>query len=421
MRFRDLARMAVGNYLRSKLRSSLTTLGVTIGTALVVLLVALATGAERSVRDQILSIGDLRSVTVQPIAPGGRGFTFTPKTITDDAVRDFEAIPRVRAVYRTFETPLGTIPEAGEDAVVQPLGIDPGAPVDRGPLVAGEHLPAGQRGVVLLPSNLARLVAGTPNAAVGREVVLRVGGTVRVNGITFFGSGETQELKARIVGVFDESTSTRQARIHIDDALELGARNRRASVDALRTTVGYSGVTLEADDAEAVGDIAQAVQTLGYSAFSLKQIVEQIDQGFGIFKGILGGIGGVALLVAALGIGNTMVMAVLERTREIGVMKAVGASPRDIRRLFLGEAAMVGVVGGALGLLLGIGGGKLIELIIHLLNPPRAGEAPPAIFTVDPLLLVGAFALAVATALAAGWLPSRRAMRMSPVQALRYE
>jgi putative ABC transport system permease protein len=421
MRFRDLARLAVGNYLRSKLRSSLTTLGVMIGTALVVLLVALASGAERNVRDQILSIGDLRSVTVQPVAPGSRGFTFTPKTITDAAVRDFAAIPQVRAVYRTFETPLGTIAGAGDDAVVQPTGIDPNAPIDRGPLVAGRHLALDERGVVVLPSNLARLVAGSAEAAVGREIVLRLGGTVRINGIMFFGSGETVELRARVIGVFDESASTRQARIHIDDAFEIGARNRRASVDALRSTVGYSGVTVEAEDPEAVGDITKAVQGLGYSAFSLRQIVEQIDQGFGIFKGILGGIGGVALLVAALGIGNTMVMAVLERTREIGVMKAVGASPRDIRRLFLGEAAMVGVVGGALGLLLGVGGGKLIELIIHLLNPPRAGEAPPAIFTVDPVLLAGTFALAVATALAAGWLPSRRAMRMSPVQALRYE
>lgn len=422
MRLDDLARLALGNYLRAKLRSFLTTLGVTIGTALVVLLVALATGAEENVREQILSVGDLRSVTVQPVAPGSGGFTLSPKPITDSAVEQFRRIDRVKTVYRTFDAPLGTLIEGGDDAVVRPLGVDADAPLDRGPLVAGRHLREGERGVAILPSNLARLAAGTAEAAVGREVTLRLGGPVRLrSGVTIFGSGEPQEFRASVIGVFDEGTSTTQVRIPIDDALEIGARNRGASPQQVRETIGYSGVTIEADDASIVGDVAKAVQQIGYSAFSLKQIVEQIDQAFGVFKGILAGIGGVALLVAALGIANTMVMAVLERTREIGVMKAVGASPRDIRRIFLAEAAAVGVVGGLLGVLLGIGGGELIELVIRLLNPPRAGESPAEIFSVGAPLALGAFGLAVGVAVVAGWLPSRRAMRMSPVQALRYE
>lgn len=417
----DLLRLAFGNYLRSRLRSGLTTLGVTIGTALVVLLIALASGAEKNVRDQVFAIGDLRSVTVQPVAPGSVGLSISPRTITDDAIEQFRKIAHVRTVYRTFDAPLGVVLDAGDDAVVRPSGIDAGAPSDRGALVAGRHLESGERGVVILPTNLARLVAGTPEAAVGREVTLRLGGPVRLGSRTVFGSGEPQDVRARIVGVFDEAESTRQARLPLDDALEIGARNRGSTVQLVRDTVGYTGVTLEADDAALVGDIARDVQTLGWSAFSLLEIVQQIDQGFAIFKGILGGIGGVALLVSALGIANTMVMAVLERTREIGVMKAVGASPRDIRRLFLTEASFVGVVGGLLGIALGVGGGQLIELLIVLLNPPRAGEQAPEIFSVDPVLLAGAFALALVTAVVSGWLPSRRAMRMSPVRALRYE
>jgi ABC-type antimicrobial peptide transport system permease subunit len=167
-----------------------------------------------------------------------------------------------------------------------------------------------------------------------------------------------------------------------------------------------------------VADIVKAVQELGFSSFSLKQVVEQIDQGFGVFKGILGGIGGVALLVAAIGIANTMVMSVLERTREIGIMKAVGAAPRDIRTLFLAEAAYVGVFGGILGLGLGLAGGQLIDRIIRELNP-RTNPAP--IFVVGPELAFGALALALAVALLAGFLPARRAMRMSALSALRYE
>src|SRR5439155_23853733 len=106
-----------------------------------------------------------------------------------------------------------------------------------------------------------------------------------------------------------------------------GAENRGLTPELLKQNTGYSGIAIEADDSTNVADIVKAVQELGFSSFSLKQVIEQIDQGFGVFKGILAGIGGVALLLAAGGMANTMVMSVLERTREIGIMKAVGASP----------------------------------------------------------------------------------------------
>lgn len=137
-----------------------------------------------------------------------------------------------------------------------------------------------------------------------------------------------------------------------------------------------------------------------------------------MFRGILAGIGGVALLVAAIGIANTMIMAVLERTREIGIMKAVGAAPRDIRALFLAEAALVGIFGGVLGLAIGLAGGKAIEEVIRQLNPRTN---PPGIFVVDLPLALGSLGLALAVSLVAGFLPSRRAMRMSALSALRYE
>jgi len=219
--------------------------------------------------------------------------------------------------------------------------------------------------------------------------------------------------------VFDErNTSQTSVRIPLQDALTALAENRGLSPEEALKTTGYSGVSLEAEDSKYVGDVVSSVQELGYSAFSLKQVVDQIDQGFGSFRGILGGIGGVALLVAAIGIANTMVMAVLERTREIGIMKAVGASPGDIRRLFLGEAAIVGVFGGILGLALGLGGGKVIEAIIRQQNPK---VNPPDIFVVDLPLALGALGLALLVSLVAGFLPSRRAMRMSALAALRYE
>jgi putative ABC transport system permease protein len=410
--------MSLANYGRSRLRSALTTAGVAIGTALVVLLIALATGAEGNVRRSIFSIGDLRLVTVQPFQPGANGLSAVPRTITDDTVARMKAIAHVDAVYRQFDAPLGMVVEGGEDATIRPQGIEPGAPVDRGDLIAGRHIADGDRAVAVVPGNIARLLAPNAAAALGRTVTMRVGGAVKLGSTRIGGSGTPRDYTVTIVGVFDEQASQTSFRIPLEDALLAGAENRGLTPAALRETTGYSGLAVEADDSTNVSDIVQAVQELGFSSFSLKQVIEQIDQGFGVFKGILAGIGGVALLVAAIGIANTMVMSVLERTREIGIMKAVGASPADVRALFLAEAAYVGVFGGLVGLGLGLAGGRVIDRVIRELNP-RTSPAP--IFVVGPELAVGALALALAVALLAGFLPARRAMRMSALRALRYE
>jgi len=418
MRALDLLAMSLGNYTRARLRSALTTAGVAIGTALVVLLIALATGAEDNVRRSIFSIGDLRLVTVQPFQPGASGLSAVPRTITDDIVTQFKRIAHVDGVYRQFDAPLGTVVEGGEDATIRPQGIEPGAPVDRGDLLAGRHLAVGDRAVAIVPGNLARIIAPSAGGAVGKRVTMRIGGAVKLGSTRIGGSGTPRDYALTIVGVFDEQASQTSMRIPLEDALAAGAENRGLTPDALRQGTGYSGIAIEADDSQNVAGIVRSVQELGFSSFSLKQVVEQIDQGFGVFRGILAGIGGVALLVAAIGIANTMVMSVLERTREIGIMKAVGAAPRDIRTLFLAEAAYVGLFGGILGLALGVGGGQVIERIIRDLNP-RAN--PAAIFVVGPDLALGALALALVVALVAGFLPARRAMRMSALSALRYE
>ncbi len=419
MRTTDLLALALGNVGRARVRSTLTIMGVAIGTALVVLLIALASGAEENVKRSIFSIGDLRLVTVQPFQPGSTGLTAVSRTITDDSVAKFRLIPHVGGAYRQFDAPLGTLLEGGEDAAIRPQGIEPNAPVDRGDLLAGRHIAPNERAVAVVPGNIARLLAPTLDGAVGKKVTLRLGGAVKLGQTRIAGSGTPRDYTMTVVGVFDErNTSQTSVRIPLDDAIVAAAENRGLAPDEMRRLTGYSGVSLEAEDSRWVGDIVAAVQEQGYSAFSLKQVIDQIDEGFGIFRGILSGIGGVALLVAAIGIANTMVMAVLERTREIGIMKAVGAAPRDIRFLFLAEAGLVGIIGGAIGLALGLLGGRVIEQVIRELNPK---VNPPSIFVVDLGLALGSLALALGMSLVAGFLPSRRAMRMSALSALRYE
>ena len=305
MRTADLLALALGHVGRARIRSTLTIMGVAIGTALVVLLIALASGAEENVKRSIFSIGDLRLVTVQPFQPGSTGLSAVSRTITDENVAKFRLIPHVEGAYRQFDAPLGTLLEGGEDAAIRPQGIEPNAPVDRGDLLAGRHILANERAVAVLPGNLARLIAPTVDAAVGKTITLRLGGAVKIGQTRIAGSGTPREYPMTVVGVFDErNTSQTSVRIALDDAILAAAENRGLAPDDMRRMTGYSGVSLEADDSKNVGAVVTSVQELGYSAFSLKQIIEQIDQGFGIFRGILAGIGGVALLVAAIGIAN---------------------------------------------------------------------------------------------------------------------
>ncbi len=418
MRTSDLLGLALGNVGRARLRSTLTVLGVAIGTALVVLLIALASGAEENVKRSIFSIGDLRLVQVQPFQPGATGLTAVPRTITEDTLAKLRGIAHVDGVYPQLDAPLGVVAEGGDDAAIRPQGIVPDAPVDRDELVAGRHIQSGDDLVALLPDSLAKRMSGDTASLVGRQITLRLGGAVKIGETRITGSGTPREYTVTVIGVFGAQGSQTQVRIPLALAVRAAAENRGLTPDQILKQTGYSGVAVEAEDSQYVSDVVSDVQGLGYSAFSLQQVIKQIDEGFGVFRGILAGIGAVALLVAAIGIANTMIMAVLERTREIGIMKAVGASPGNIRTLFLAEAGVVGIFGGALGLALGYGGGKLIERVIQQLNPRTN---PQDIFVVDPPLALGALALALAMSLVAGFLPARRAMRMSALAALRYE
>src|SRR5437879_12206126 len=181
MRPGDLLGMSLGNYGRARLRSSLTTAGVAIGTALVVLLIALATGAEDNVRRSIFSIGDLRLVTVQPFQPGANGLSAVPRTITDDTVAKLKVVAHVDGVYRQFDAPLGMVVEGGDDATIRPQGSEPGAPVDPRHLLAGPHLEAGARAVAVLPGHTARPAPPNAGAALGRTGTMRGGGPVKLD------------------------------------------------------------------------------------------------------------------------------------------------------------------------------------------------------------------------------------------------
>jgi putative ABC transport system permease protein len=182
----------------------------------------------------------------------------------------------------------------------------------------------------------------------------------------------------------------------------------------------YANLTVRADGTSAVAAIEASIKQMGYQAFSLLDVTRNLQRIFAVFDMFLGIFGSLALAVASLGIINTLVMAILERRREIGVLKALGAADRDVRRLFFVEAAAMGFLGGLLGVVLGWGIGRVINLGTSFFLR-RQGLPPVDIWAVPWWLVLLAMGISVLVSLAAGTYPASRAARLDPVEALRYE
>jgi putative ABC transport system permease protein len=161
---------------------------------------------------------------------------------------------------------------------------------------------------------------------------------------------------------------------------------------------------------------------MGYRVYDRADLLARVHLAFAVLTGFLGAIGGIALLVAGIGIANTTIMTILERTREIGIMKALGAEPGTVRRLFLVETALVGLIGGVVGLVLAEIAGLVANAAFHIwLRGQNVADPVGNLSVISFGLVVAALVLALVVSLLAGAWPSRRAVRLQPLDALRYE
>ena len=192
-----------------------------------------------------------------------------------------------------------------------------------------------------------------------------------------------------------------------------------------RSIDGYQNVTVRAESPREVTAITDAIISMGYAAYAPQEMVEGINNYFTVLQVIFGGVGAIALIVAAIGIANTMAMAVLERTREIGLMKAIGATNRDVVSIFLGEAAGIGMVGGIGGALVGWLSGQVLNVVALAALSAQAAETgapPPSFAVVTPFWLpLFAIVFSILVGLLSGLYPALRAATLIPVVALKYE
>jgi putative ABC transport system permease protein len=276
--------------------------------------------------------------------------------------------------------------------------------------------------VVVTTTALQLIGLGDGNEAVGKPIKLKVLVPKAIEG-TQEEELVSSELDANIVGVIESKDELSLAYIPIQYLISIGfepdysAAKVKVSDEALKE---YSVARIKVEDESQLPEVRKQIESMGYQVDSVADTVGQIDKIFLIFEIIVAGFGAIAMFVASIGSLNTLTVSLLERTREIGLMKSLGATSGDIYRLFLAEAIVIGMTGGVLGVGLGYVAGQGVNYGINMLAKRLGGE-PVDIF-LTPILLVGAILLMVFfVSLFTGLYPARRAAKINPLDALRYE
>jgi putative ABC transport system permease protein len=453
MKAGDLAELALRNLREAVLRNSLTTLGVAVGVASLVAMLSLGVGLQELATRRLSNSGlfdtvivmprrnlqDMRRISTTP-APSKE-----PRALDDEARKELERLPNVVEVYpqirfptevRYNEIPYSTI-VAGVPESARGNGAYDGI---QGNFFSGPHADE-----AILQIELAKDLAEQPATLIGKDLVVRYAerqalapqspsgdaGEGDANGSGAGGfSVVPREKKLRIVGIIETEPAagfggfgSGRLLIPLDVASTLRVAQVNDLRDAVRATDGkprYASLTVRAKSPSRVEAIETAIKSMGFGTFSLLDATRNLRLFFTIFDLLLAIFGSLALAVATLGIINTLVMAILERRREIGILKALGAADRDVKQLFFVEAGVMGLLGGTLGAGLGWMIGRAITIGTNLYLK-RQGLPGAHVFSVPWWLVLGAIAFAVIVSLAAGLYPATRAARLNPVEALRYE
>ena len=422
--WRDTLKVGLGSAGRRPLRTTLTTTGVAIGIAAMSLIVALAGGLQGALSAPALATSQVHQVEVYPAADSTSG-AFDSGTLATLAGQ-----PHVSAAWGqlsmsgTFNT--GTA--AGSSA--QPALLS-GALVSLAPIRSSSVMPVLSAGrlprsdaageVLLTDSEAGALGFPTARDAIGTQVVYRASsGALMVPGVTRNPVTHPVDLKLIVVGVV--SGNAMPAGAPGGMAPYATARDYWALLARTNGWKGgeYSTITLLADSGLAVESLRRQVEALGFPAQTFGDQFRSFEDLLGKMRVALLGLALVALLLACLGIANTMYTAVLERTKEIGVLKALGARRRDVLLIFVAEAAVIGLAGGLVGILIAVGLGRLGNAFVDRVTQSVAGTGFD-VFRTDFAVVAAGLVLAVVLSTVSGLLPALRAARQDPARALRYE
>ena len=455
MKTRDLSELAVRNLREAVLRNSLTTLGVAVGVASLVAMLSLGVGLQTLASQRLTRSGLFDAVFVtsqrnfrgpRPPAPTDSAPKKESRFLDEDARQQLSKLSNVTEVYPQIRF-VTEIRYAGKSETTSVLGL-PDSSGSSGAFegMKGAFFSSPTANEAILQIDFAKVLSDQPPSLIGKELTLRYAERAALSKAAdddealldaMMGAGKPggisivqREKTLRIVGVIESDPSAGiggfgGARVYLP--LKTAEQLHVAQPDDLQAFLSgnpakpsYMALTVRVRSPKDVLQVEDSIKQMGFATFSLLDATKSLRLVFTVFDLFLGLFGSLALTVASLGIINTLVMAILERRREIGILKALGATDRDVRSLFFAEAGAMGLFGGFFGVALGwlIGSALTWGTTIYL----RRQNLPGVKISYIPWwLALGAIIFAIIVSLVAGLYPASRAARLNPVDALRYE
>ena len=406
MKFKKSFGLAFNMLVHSKLRSWLTIIGIVIGIAAVVAIVAISGGVEKSLED---TIGDL-GFDVLYISPGGGAFgdqqststtSLNQKDLTEKDVFALKSVPNVGYVMGTisgsadikFETDTTTISITGVDEAIW-------SEISSDELKIGRKLIDSDRNSVVIGDGLANDVFD--GIGLNQQVTIK-GRTFKVVGILESGNSVYMPIDIARDVIDDEDlddNAFNSISVKLEDAKDVESYSK--TLENIEKKLMMNRGILNEDDKD-------------FSIIDIKSVQESISEVMGMISLFLGAIAMISLLVGAVGIVNTMFTSVLEKTRDIGIMKSIGAQNKDIMMIFLFNSGLIGLVGGIGGAILG----SVVSVIVNFLLSSGEGMQVSTLVTAKLIIFVLLFSIIIG--MVAGAIPAYRASKLKPVDALRYE
>lgn len=448
MKFRDLLRMSSSNLWKRKVRTILTVLGVVIGVAAIVVMVSLGLGLSRSLTAQYESYGSLTQVTVQE-SWNYDGSSEDVKRLDDKLIAEIEKLEYVESVYPILSMS-ALAKTGGYEGYLQIQAMPSEAFEDINIEVGEGRLPGQDQELTFFYGNEVLMNFSSKN---GRDywttgempdidlmnapifVIFDMDAYYQSQGTQEEGTTPVAPPKKYLIpacGVEqvqeDENSYSQYGWYTLCDIDQLISQLKKVYKNKVipgqpstkngkpYKEIFYNTLYVNVDDMDHVLEVQNQLTEMGYEAYSNAEWLESEQKTMGYIQAVLGGIGAVSLLIAAIGITNTMMMSIYERTKEIGVMKVLGCDLQNIRVLFLMEAGFIGLIGGGIGLILSYIVSAVINRVVASSSEYMQG------ISYIPVWLAGlSLVFAVLVGMISGFFPARRAMRLSPLAAIRNE
>jgi putative ABC transport system permease protein len=389
MKFIDVLRIAIGNLRRNKMRTILTVSGVVVGIGTIVFLVTLGFGLQKMV---IASTTNLEALKVITITRSKNEDIKLNEALVESIKKKSEV--EVATPSLSFSA---TVKEKAEvSPVVYGIEIDHldvyDLKTDRNMKFSSEDASE-----VMVNVNFISALNEVENQIIGKEFTFQLTGF----------EGAKTEKKLKVIDIIRDDSKGNFGYTPISNLSGLSKE--------------FFNIKVKLADKDQVQSLKKELDSQGLDTSVIKSQVDYINTAFTFINFVLGAFGMIALFVAAIGIFNTMTIALLERTHEIGVMKAIGGRDKDCSSIFIAEASMIGLLGGLFGVFSGWSGGKVIEIILNFLAEKAGGAPPGALFYMPTSFAIQVIVFAFAVSTFAGVWPAKRASKLNPLEALRYE